>query len=167
MAETRPSGTPLIPDSDTPVIQEVAEVNRRGQIHILRRWAVRVGWLPVPAVSSDEALMVFLEPGRLSIQSWEPWAPKIIERFQELEASGEFGFESLRLIQDRYARLIIPKERRPYLGDSALQHLGLPTARKEKSNVYVVVGKSQIELLSLSYRDSQNVRGHPELNDLP
>jgi hypothetical protein len=75
--------------------------------------------------------------------------------------------EVLRFIQDRYGKLSIPKERRPHLGDAALQHLGLPTTRDVASNVYVAIYPDRIDLLSPYYRNAKNVAGHSALDDLP
>jgi len=169
MAETRPSGTPVVPDETSPVLQEVAEINKRGQLHILSRWAKRIAWLPVSAESALEALMVFADPGLVWIRNWEPDGPRIVARYQELmQPEGNIDVEALRQIQDRYGRLLIPKkERRPYLGDAALQHLGLPTARDAKSNVYVLIFSEGIDILSPTYRNAKNIAWHPALDGLP
>ena len=140
-------------------------IGPRGRFHLLPRWAKRLDWLPVPAKAPDDALIVFEEPGKLSIRNWNPDGPEIISRFHQLAQDGDL--ELLRLIQDRYARLSIPRERRVYLGSQALQHLSLPLDRKLKSSVYVVVSANRIDLISPNLRNELLVTGNPELDDLP
>src|SRR5882724_4361165 len=108
MAETRPSGTPVIPDVEALVTQELAEVDGRGRLHLLPRWAKRTNWLSLPATDEFEALMILVEPGRLSLKSWEPDGPRIQKRYRDLSiAEGGPDLEALRLIQDRYRKLPI------------------------------------------------------------
>ena len=112
--------------------------------------------------------MVFVEPGLLSLRSWEPDGPRIATRYIELAQLGaDADLDVLRLIQDRYGKLSIPRDRRPHLGDAALQHLGLPTTRDMTSNVYVAVYPSKIDLLSPIYRNDKHMTGHSSLDDLP
>jgi len=112
--------------------------------------------------------MIFVEPGLLSLRSWKPDGPRIAARYIELAQLGaDTDLDALRLIQDRYGKLSIPKERRPHLGDAALQHLGLPTTRDATSNVYVAIYPKRIDLLSPNYRNAKHVAGHPALDDLP
>jgi len=113
--------------------------------------------------------MILVEPGLLSVTSWEPDGPRIVERYRDLAKFGEeLDYEGMRLIQDRYQKLLIPKrERRPHLGDAALQHLGLPVARGTKSIVYVAVLRERIDVLGPAYRNTKNLAGHPSLDDLP
>jgi len=167
MNKTRPSGILIIPDSEALIIQEVAEIEERGRLNILPRWAKKAGWLPVTGAKASEALMIFIEPGLLSIRSWEPDGPRIFETYKQVAQEEEPDLEALRLIQDRYGKLSIPKDRRPYLGDAALQHLGLPTTRTARSNIYVVVSLGRIDLLSPNYRNTKNIGGHSLLDDLP
>ena len=168
MAESRPSGVPIVPDAKALVIEEIAEIDGRGRIHLLPRWAKRVGWIPVPAAGDVDALMILVEPGLLSLTSWNPDGPRIEKRHDELAALGTGAdLEALRSIQDRYQKLPIPNDRRPHLGDAALQHLGLSTKRGAKSNVYVVITPGRIDLLSPGYRNAKSIEGHPSLDDLP
>ena len=168
MAETRPSGLPVISDDDATVIQEVAEIDERRRLHLLPRWAKRTDWLPVPAKGTVNALMTFVEPGLLSLRDWKVDGPRIVERYKEVsEEPGETAFETLRLIQDRYRRLPISIERRPYLGEAALAHLGIPLTRGMKSVVYVAVSSDRIDLLGPIYRNSKLIAGDLRIDDLP
>ena len=168
MAETRPSGLPIIPDAEALITQEVAEIDERGRLHLVPRWSIRAAWLPTPLRTAEDALMIFVEPGYLSLRSWEPDGPRIVARYNELARLGaEAPREVLRLIQDRYGKLVVPVDRRPHLGDAALQHLGLPTKRGVKSSIYVVISSGQIDLLAPSYRNAKNIEGHTLLEDLP
>jgi hypothetical protein len=168
MADTRPSGNNPVSGPDALLIQEVAEIGIRGRLHILPRWAKRAGWLPVPAECEAVALMVLAQPGLISILNWETEGPNIERRYIEIASDvSDVDFEALRAIQDRYAKLYIPKDRRPYLGDAGLQHLGLSTTRNSKSNVYVVVYPGRIEILSSEHRNAKAISGNAKLDDLP
>lgn len=168
MAETKPSGLPIVASKSAPVLQEIAEIDGRGRLHLLRRWANHTDWLPSLIDDELQVLMVFVEPGRLSMRSWEPEGPKIVTRFEEIaKTPDEDGLEALRLIQDRYGRVLVPKDRRPYLGDLALQHLMIPTGRGQKSNVYVAVFPKCIDVFGPAYRTEKLILGHPQLEGLP
>ena len=68
--------------------------------------------------------MVLAEPGLISLRESAVHAGA---RHADLVARGDGDIEEiLRLIQDRYQRLLIGSEHRPSLGDNALAHLGLP-----------------------------------------
>ena len=168
MAERRPSGLPVVTGVSAPVEQEVAEIDGRGRLHLLPRWAKRVEWLPLPAADDVMALMVFLEPRRLSLLRWDVDGPRILARYEEIAKNpDDADLEVLRLIQDRYNRLLIRRDRRPYLGDTALQHLGLPISRGSKSIVHVAIFPNRIDVLAPAYRDTKLVAGDPRLDDLP
>lgn len=168
MAETRPSGRPLVPDDEALVAQHVAEIDSRGRLHVLRRWTQRTNWPPFPTAGDFEILVVLSERGRASLRPWHPGGPKILQRYQELTASEDGpDLEALRRLQDRYARLSLPRERRPHLGDSVLQHLGLPLRREMSTPIYVVVLPDRLDLLGPAYRDRVNEQGHPALDGLP
>ncbi len=149
-------------------MQEVTELDRRARLHILPRWASRVDWLPVPAKNDVDALIVFVEPGLVSLRAWKVDGPRIEQRYREIaKETDASALEALRLIEDRYRRLTIPKERRPYLGDAVLAHLGLPIARGNKSTVYAAVFQDRIDLLAPAYRNAMLVAGHASIDDLP
>lgn len=168
MADTRPSGLPIVPDAEALITQELSEIDSRGRLHMLPRWTRRMSWLSAPTAEAVLALMILDEPGRLSIVGWEPFGPKIVDRYREL-AAVDVGRdnEALRVLLDRYHRLSVPSDRRPSLGDAALQHLGLPTTRGVSSNVYVVVSDDQVTVLAPAYRNSRNEQGHGVLEGLP
>ena len=171
MATTRPSGTPLTPSESSFVLQELADVDERGRIHLLPRWTARVSWLHRALESSKgdiEALLVLSEPGRLSIKDWATEGLRVMRRYQEVsESIEESNLELLRLFQDRYQKLVIRQDRRPYLGDAALHHLELPISRLTKSVVYVAVFPEQIDLLGTSCRNRLLISGNSFLDDLP
>jgi hypothetical protein len=111
--------------------------------------------------------MIFIEPGLISIRAWEPSGPRIQQRYVEIAATTDAdAHEALRLIQDRYQRLVIPPSDRVSLGDAALAHLGLPVERGTKSLIYVCVSSDRLELLSPAYRNSKLTEGHPLIEDL-
>lgn len=168
MAETRPSGLSVISQDDSAVIQEVAEIDRRRRIHLLPRWTERVDWLRAHRTKNIIALMVLAEPGLASLRDWNVDGPRIENRYEEVaRKSDPEALEVLRLIQDRYCRLTITGERRPYLGELALAHLGLPIARGVKSTVFVAVFPDRIDILSPTLRNSKLVLGDASLDDLP
>lgn len=113
--------------------------------------------------------MILVEPGKIKLAPWEPNGPRIESRYEEIaqNALDESSLETLRLIQDRYVPLSIDEEHRPYLGDAALAHLGLPLERGIKSTVYVVVYPESLAILSTDYRDKMNLLGSNDLDDLP
>lgn len=168
MSSTRPSGNGIIPGANAAVSQEVVTVDERGRLHLLPRWTERLPWLEADAAADRSALMTFIEPGRFSIRSWEPHSTQIIARYDELSAGSDPDrFETMRLIYDRYGRLTVPHDRRPYLGAAALAHLGLHLERNAKSIVYVAVFPDQLHVLSQSYRNARLAIGDPGLDTLP
>lgn len=165
---SRPSGLPIIEDGASPLTTAVAVIEKRGRLNILPRWRNRVSWLAATQGHDVEALMIFPEAGLISIHSWDPEGPKIKERFAELlNSTDPEAKEALRIILDRYQRLIIPMKDRPSLGDGALAHLGLPIDRRARSIVYVTVFTDHIEVMSTSYRDTRLAGGHELIDDLP
>jgi hypothetical protein len=162
----RPSGQPIIDDNDAVVIVGVSAVEARGRIYIPPRWRQRVEWLN--QARDIDALMVFGEPGLVTIRSWLPDGPRILDRYRELAAApNEDSLRSLRLIQARYGRLRIPAHERPSLGDAALAHLDLSIERGKRTTVYVAVYSNMIEVLSPAYRNAMLLDGDPELDNLP
>jgi hypothetical protein len=169
MPETRPSGHPLIPADTARVFQEVAEVDSYRRLNLLPRWTSRFDWLKDIKKKEVDVLVVLSEPGCLKLTSWEPDGPRLLqlhERLSEDDASDE-NFEALRLIQDRFGRLTIDKEHRPYLGDAALAHLGLPLQRGVRSIVYVALYPQYIAIMSQEYRNKKLILGTPLLDEFP
>ncbi len=166
MAETKPSGIAIVGGPTAIVTQEVAHVNKKGCLNLLPRWTNRLAWFPSPVQDEFEALMVFLEPGRISIRDLQIEGPRIQDRYNQLarEADAE-TLELLRLIQDRYGRLHIPKSRRPSLGDQALAHLGIE--RGQRSTIYAAIFPDSIDLLSAAYRNAKLIVFDEQLDGLP
>ena len=165
---SRPSGVPIVADEIAAVTVSVADVDRRGRVNILPRWRRRIAWLKAAGDADVEALMTFSEPGLITITDRKKDGPRIQQRFEELSNSEDAdALEALRLLQDRFQRLIIPAKDRPSLGDGALVHLGLSVERGRKSVIYVCVFPDRIELMSEEYRNSKLLEGHPLIDDLP
>ena len=70
MSYTRPSISPLVAEDSPKVFQEVTNVDGRGRVHLLPRWIGHVDWVPKKGSSEIEALLILVEPGRVSIRSW-------------------------------------------------------------------------------------------------
>jgi hypothetical protein len=165
---SRPSGLPIVDDETAPVTVAVTHVESRGRLNILPRWRKRVTWLQASEANEIEALMIFVEPGLLSIRDWNQHGPSIQQRFAKLSESTDVdAIDALRLIQDRYQRLVIPARDRPSLGDGALVHLGLSVQRGQKSVVYVCVFSDRIDLMAPEYRNAKLIESHPLIDDLP
>ena len=110
--------------------------------------------------------MIFRQPGRLLICDWKDEGPKIVARYEELARRSDPKAErAMRLIQDRYGRLVFKGERRASLGTPALAHLGLE--RGVVSKVYIAALPNWLELLSVTYRNGALVNFDEELEDLP
>jgi hypothetical protein len=164
---SRPSGLPIVDDDVAPVVVAVSEVDGRGRLNILPRWRKRISWLAPVGDSDVETLMIFAEPGLIALMDWRIEGPRTQDRFKEISNSTDVeAIEALRLIQDRYHRLLIPARERPSLGVAALAHLGMRVERGQKSIVYVCVHSNRIELMSPAYRDSKLLEGHPLIEDL-
>jgi hypothetical protein len=150
------------------VKQEVAEIDERGRLYMQRRWTQRIDWWPVNPSEPFSVLMVFLESGLLSLRDWATNYARIAERYAELAKLDETdALEAMRLIQDRYRRLSVDRERRAHMGDAGLAHLGFPLDRSQKFTVYVAIFESRIDVLSADYRDSKLLAASSWLDDLP
>jgi hypothetical protein len=164
MAETKPSGRSIVEGDAAIVTQEVAHVDAKGVLNILPRWTTRLSWLTQSDDGTD-ALMLFLEPGRISIRDIGS-AGRITERYGELVSNPTpETLDLLRLIQDRYGRLYIPKSKRVSVGEPALLHLGIQ--RGVKTPIYVAIFPTSLELLSVAYRNAQLLEFRADLEDLP
>lgn len=163
----RPSGIPVISDKDSAVSVSVAHIEARGRLNILPRWRSKVLWLR-PAGDYIEALMIFSEPGLISLRDWNFHSPLILQRIEQLSSSAdEDSLEALRLIHDRYQKLIIPPRDRPTLGDEAAAHLGLNLGSGAKSLIYVCAMSDRIDIMSVQHRNAKLIQGHPLIEDLP
>jgi hypothetical protein len=166
MAETKPSGLPIVDGLSTSVTQEVAHIDKKGCLNLLPRWTSRFAWFPSALTEDFETLMIFLDPGRVSIRDLSVNGPLIQERYNELATETDAEtLEALRLIQDRYGRLRIPTSRRPSLGDPVLTHLGIE--RGQRSTIYVAIFPNFIDLLSPAYRNARLTIVNEQIDDLP
>jgi hypothetical protein len=164
----RPSGLPIVADEQAKVIVAVAYVEERGRLNILPRWRRKVEWLRSAGTKSVEALMIFSEPGLISLRSWDSSAPAVVQKIEELsKSSDEDSLEAIRLIQDRYQKLIIPAKDRPTLGDEALAHLGVDLVTTNKFLIYVCTSGDRIDLMSSQHRNNKRIGGHQLIDDLP
>lgn len=160
MAETAPSGRPIVPLADASVFQEVAQIDAYRRLNFLPRWTSRYDWLKDLKTKPVEVLLVMREPGVVRLLPWSPEGERVQRLYEEIAAREEADdqLESLRLIQDGYGRLLIDAEHRPYLGDAALAHLGLPLERGTRSSVYVVLYPRCILIMSQSVRNAKIIR---------
>jgi hypothetical protein len=166
MAETKPSGIPIVEGPNAIVTQEVSHIDKKGCLNLLPRWTEKLEWFPSPVTEVFDALMVFLEPGYLSIRNLRADEIRIREKYEAIARDDDTeALEFLRRIQDRYGRLRIPASRRPSLGDTALTHLRVK--RGEKTTIYVAIFPHSIEILSVECRDQRLLAITDELNDLP
>jgi hypothetical protein len=169
MSETHPSGHPLVANEIGPVFQEVAEIDTYRRINLLKRWTRRLDWLAAIDTGAAEVLMVLSEPGLLKLMPWKPEGPRLLKLYEEISNDPELeeNLETARLIRDKYERLVIDREHRPYLGDSALAHLGIPTERGIKSTIYVAVYPQYIAIMSREYRNNKLALSTPALDNFP
>lgn len=169
MSETRPSSTPLIDGSQTSIFQEVASIDQRGRLHFPPRWTNRIDWLRRCSSEATEVLIVLREPGMVSLLSWQANAEQILKRYEAIAGDDQDTEKEnlLRLIVDRYGKLIVTPERRPHLGDPAILHLGLSPERGLKRPIYAAIFADRIDLMSPSYRDTKLNDGNSRLDDLP
>jgi len=166
---SRPSGVSGILDGeDEPIIEEPAHFEERGRFNFFPRWRKQVDWLVPSITRSVEALIVFEEPGLLSIREWAKDGPAIQQRFKDLAASQDEGrLRAMRWIQTRYRRLKLPPRERPCLGDAALVHLGFPTEKTDKLAVYVWLLPDRLEIASPEYRGRLLSHRNSLTEDLP
>ncbi|WP_315751871.1 MULTISPECIES: hypothetical protein [unclassified Bradyrhizobium] len=155
MAETIPSGRPLVPLPGAAVFQELAHIDPHRRLNLLPRWTARFDWLKPNKGNPAELLMVLREPGFVRLLPWTPCGEQVRIRYEELAADegSDDNLEAMRLLQDSYGRLQVDTEHRPYLGDAALAHLGISLERGVRSPVYVVVYPNSLGLLSVEARE--------------
>lgn len=168
MADTIPSGRPLAPLTEARVFQEIAHIDAHRRINLLPRWTARFDWMRPTASKGAELLMVMREPGFVRLLPWIPQGVRVADRFAEvsvLESSSE-NLEEMRLLQDSFGRLVLDVEHRPYLGDAALAHLGVPLGRGERSPVYVVIYPESVGIMSIAERQRRAGTART-LDDLP
>jgi hypothetical protein len=166
MANTRPSGM-TIGSPDSPVIQEVVEIDGRGRFRAQQRWTAKLAWWP----QGDEqtlVLMVLREPGLIELRDWKTDGVRVTAALEELRnQDDDEALENLRLLADKYRLLHFDSGSVAHLGDAALAHFGFPIARGLKHNLYVAVFPRHLALLSPAYRDNKLLEGSRFLDDLP
>ena len=169
MSKTKPSGWPIVPPEDATVWIEVAQVDGQRRLNLLPRWTARFQWLRATKTTHADVLLVFSEPGKIKLLPWSPHGEKVLGRYHELSQAEQTAatLEALRLIQDKYGRLLIDDEHRPYLGDAALTHLGCPLDRGVKSTVYVTLYPDCLVIMSTDLRNAALLQGIDLLDDLP
>jgi len=167
MATNKFLGILLDPGIQGPVDQDVAEIDQRGRLQIPSRLISSITWLKKRETSSD-ALVILDEPGRIRLLSWENESTPILTRRKQLiENSGESSeaVEALRLLEDRYKHLIIPKDSRPTLSKEITMHLGIPD--DAKAQIYIVRVFEALEILSPQYRNGYRKTISEYLSNLP
>lgn len=154
----------LDPSTPTPIRQQVAEVDPRGRLHIPSAFAKSVDWL----APGSEILAVLDEPGRLTLLSWKDEGAPILARQHELLEMADTDEEAndlLLLIEDRYQRIIIPRDRRPTLYDHILLHLGI--LNDLPVHVYLECVSDILRILSSAYRNRRLAASVRILGELP
>lgn len=160
-------GSELDPDSRGVVAQDVSDIDSRGRVRIPTRLVSAVSWCRNPT-SASVALAVYDEPGRIMLLSWEEESAPVLARRRELiekAKDSHTALDGLRVLEDRYKRLIVPKDFRPTLGAEALMHLDLPIGAE--SRVYILRVLETLEILSPRYRNKQRNANPDILAGLP
>lgn len=166
MSARKRIGFGLDPDLPGPVEQAVADIDRRGRLRIPSRLAAGMDWLGAAAASVD-ALAVLDEPGRIILLSWKERSAELLAKRRALieEAPEVDALQALRLLENRYKRINIPKELRPTLGPETLIHLDLPIG--VESHVYVTRVLDALEVMSPAYRNEHFLTTSEVLAGLP
>jgi len=154
MAQTRPSGSPIVPADRALVSQEVATVDVRQRLNFLPRWLERAGWTRPQGDTEWLFVVVLSEPGLAVVLPWEPEGNRAVARYEELAREDPPDLQALRRIQDRYQRLVIPAraDSRATLGDGTVMHLA-GRRPAEPFDLYVAIYPNRIDLI------------HPELRN--
>jgi hypothetical protein len=164
----RASELPLDPSGPSPLSQHVVAVEERNRIRLPASLVSSVTWLAKPGDDAT-ALMVLEVPGRICLRSWEQFGEGVLARrrqlIQEVEEGDTAAEEELLLLEDRYHRVQLPKERRLTLTARGVLHLGL--AEGARSSVYVARVFDRIVIMSPAYRDDRLRTGSVALSDLP
>lgn len=161
-------GKPLDPNNIGPIRMDMAEIDSRGRIIIPRHIGENIEWF-VSGDSQVEALIVLNEPGMLTFYNWDAEGQKILDKrldlIKEVDADPN-ALEALRLLEDRYKRISIPKDLRPTLGLMIIQHLGL--SRGTGNVVYVTsIHQGRLIVMSPEFRNKKLLRSSDLLYDLP
>jgi len=160
------SGLPLDPAGSSPVAQEVVELDERGRITLPTTVMSAIGWL---AKQETVVLIIYDELGRIVLLPWESYGETVLTRRRELieDAGGgdAAALDDLLLLEDRYHRGRVARDRRLSLGLQGLLHLGLDGAVKPR--VYIAGAVDRIVIMSKEYRDQRLRKGSVAVSDLP
>ncbi len=159
----RPQGLKLDPGSAHAAHQEPIQLCGRDRLGLPLEIANSVPWLAMRATTEVFALAVLVEPGLMTLLSWQEHGTAVVKERQRLIESGDS--ESLRLLDDRYRRVQIPKDARITLTLSHILHLGLPTDLN--AHVYAALVGETVQILSTEYRDQQLSRARALFAHLP
>ena len=152
----------LDPEAPGLVGQDITTLDIRGRLRIPWQLAKPIDWLE-PTKKSCYALAIFEDPGRIMLCSWEKESPAVLEKRRDLLRRDAYA--DLRLLEDRYRRVLIPRDLRPTLGAGAVMHLGLRLDVERR--VYVVRMANVLEILAPSYRDKQLALASTVFSGLP
>ena len=139
---------------------EIAEIDDRSRIVLPARLLEGLDWFSDAEVV--DSLAILTEPGVIQLASWVRYADAIQARRDELALAQRN--DDLRLLEDRYRPLPIPK-RRPTLGESFMTHLGLIFGQATK--VYVWRVADRVEILTINARDRRLLDAPKRFPDLP
>jgi hypothetical protein len=139
---------------------EIAEIDDRSRIVLPARLLEGLDWFSDADVV--DSLAILTEPGVIRLASGVRYADAIQARRDELALAQRN--DDLRLLEDRYRPLQIPK-RRPTLGESFMTHLGLTFG--EPTKVYVWRVADYLEILSVGARDRKVLEAPKRFPDLP
>jgi hypothetical protein len=160
------SGLPLDSESPGPFALEMVEFGEdRLRLTVPANVASAVGWLVGEAT---EALMVFDEVGRIDVHAWEAVGGLVIARRRELLDDARAGYKAaldgLLVLEDRYHRVRIGKDRRLTVGMQGVFHLGLEGIKD--APIYVAGIVDRITIMSREYRDQRLRKARSALSDL-
>jgi len=159
----RPQGLKLDPNSAHAAHQEPIQLCGRDRLGLPLEIVNSVPWLAMRATTEVFALAILGEAGLMTLFSWQEHGAAVVKERQRLIDSEDF--DSLRLLDDRYRRVQIPKDARITLTLSHILHLGLPTDLD--AHLYVALVGEAIQILSSEYRDQQLSRARALFPSLP
>ena len=142
----RPKGTSLDASSPSVEATDAVEIDERGRFSIPSWIAESVPWISSARAADVRcfSLMKLENQGVIRFLSWEEHSGLILARRRELvDRNDRHG---VRLLEQRYQRLLIPKDLRPVVGDAGRAHLELaPTSTQF---VYLVYENLEISLIN-------------------
>jgi hypothetical protein len=161
------SGLPLDPEAPDQFVLQIVDFGEdRLRITVPARVASAVGWL---AGEATVALMVFDEIGRIDLYPWDAAGEIVLSRHRELTEDATAGhraaLDGLLVLQDRYHRVLIGKDRRITIGMQGEYHLRLDGIKN--AAIYVAGIVNRITIMTREYRDQQLRKAPSALSDLP